>query len=235
MSLAGTPVEWFVNDTAVGPMPDTGKLRKGDTIQARAVTPAGIVLSQAVRVRNSAPEVRGVRFVPPDRRTGSPLGVEADGYDPDGDTVRLEITWVRNGEPAGEGERLPVPVRGGDILLVTITPFDGEERGRSATLSRTIRSTVLIERSEPLPPVGNVLLFRIVASGDAGTPLTYSLKDAPPGMRIDPATGVVRWEPPPEAPPGNVPFDVTVSDGAGAETTARFTLTVREAESSGPR
>ena len=233
-SPAPAQVQWLGNGTAAAPSLGTGGVRRGDTVQARYSSSAGVVDSQIVSVRNSPPEIRGVWFAPPDRRSGSPLGVEADAYDADDDPVRLEIAWIKNGEPAGEGERLPVPARGGDRILVTITPFDGETRGRGVTLSRVIRNTVLIEGNDGVQADGNVLTFRILASGDAGTPLAYSLKEAPPGMRIDPATGRVRWETPPGTT-GNVPFVVMVSDGAGAETTARFTVTVREDDASGPR
>jgi len=141
---------------------------------------------------------------------------------------------VKNGEPAGTGDRLDVPVRGGDKIVVTVTPFDGESFGKTATLSREIRNQVIIERQEQFQFVGNVGTFRIVASGDRGTPLSYSLKDAPPGMRIDPATGWVRWEVAPGLK-GKVPFDVRVSDGAGAEASARFTVTIPEDEPSVPQ
>lgn len=234
VSIDAGAAEWLVNGTVAGNVPDTGKLRKGDTIQARARSASGYPVSQTVTVRNSPPELRDVRFAPPDRRTGSPLGVAAEGFDADDDPVRFEIRWTRNGELVSEGERLTVPVRGGDRVLVTITPFDGEARGKSATLSRTIRNSVLIEGKDRLEADGNVLSFRILASSSAGTPLIYTLEEAPPGMRIDPATGVVRWETVPGTT-GTVPFVVKVSDGAGAETTARFTATVREEDAPGPR
>lgn len=227
----GVPVEWRVNGVTVGPALDPRRLRKGDKIQARAVVGDTVIASEIVTVRNTAPEIRGFRFLQPEHRTGKPLGVEAEGYDADGDPVRLDIAWQKNGEPAGTGDRLDVPLRQGDKLVVTVTPFDGESFGRTVTLSREVRNTVVIEGRDELQAGGDVVTFRILASGDSGTPLTYSLKDAPPGMRIDPATGRVRWETTPGTT-GVVPFDVTVSDGTGAQTTARFTVTVREDEPS---
>jgi hypothetical protein len=209
-------------------------LRKGDTIQARAVAGDKVAASAIVTVRNTIPEIRRAGFVQPDHRTGRPLSVDAEGYDADGDPVRIEIVWQKNGKAVGTGDHLDVPVRQGDKIIVTLTPFDGESYGKAAALTREVRNTVLIEGKEDLQASGNVVTFRILASSDSGTPLTYSLKQAPPGMRIDPATGRVRWETDPGTT-GKVPFDVTVSDGAGAETTARFTLTVREDDASGPR
>lgn len=235
---AGATVEWLVNGDVVpsggGNSLDTANLRRNDSIRARATGPWGAAESETVTVVNSPPEIRRVGFVLPEHRTGRPLSVEAEGFDADGDPVRFDIAWVKNGEPAGTGDRLNVPVRGGDKIVVTITPFDGESFGKAATLSREIRNQVIIERQEQFQFVGNVGTFRIVASGDRGTPLSYSLKDAPPGMRIDPATGWVRWEVVPGLK-GKVPFDVLVSDGAGAEASARFTVTIPEDEPSVPQ
>jgi len=236
--LQDTTVEWLVNGD---PVPgggryalDTGNLRRGDRIRARAKGPWGVAESEIVTVGNSPPEIRRVGFVLPEHKTARPLGVEAEGYDADGDPVRFDIAWKINGEPAGTGDRLNVPARGGDRIVVTVTPFDGESFGQTATLYREIRSRVTIERQEQFQASGNVLTFRIVASGDGGTPLTYSLKESPHGMRIDPATGWVRWDVAPGLK-GKASFDVLVSDGAGAEASARFTATIPEDEASVPQ
>jgi hypothetical protein len=225
----GAKVEWLVNgevasrgETAM----DTAQLRKGDAIQAR-VTGGGMLLSRVVTVRNTPPETRGVRFLQGDG-PGSAIGVEAEGYDADGDAVRFEIAWRKNGEPAGTGFRPDAPVKRGDKLAVTITPFDGEDRGKSAVLNREIRNAPpAIEGQEQFQVVDNVVTFRVRASDADGDPLAYSIKEAPAGMRIDRATGWVRWESGPAAP-GRVPFAVTVTDGSGGEATARFTVTIAE-------
>ena len=232
-------VEWLVNGEVGreggGPSLDTAQLRKGDTIQARISRAGGTLLSPAVTVRNSPPETRGVRFVPGDAGTGSAVGVEGEGYDADGDTVRFEYVWQKNRQPAGNGSRPEGPVKRGDKLVVTITPFDGEDRGKSATLSREIRNAPpVIEGQEQFRVDDNVVTFRVRASDADGDLLAYSVKEAPPGMKIDRATGWVRWETTPPAA-GKVPFAVTVSDGSGGEATARFTVTIAEQPPSGAR
>jgi hypothetical protein len=234
---AGATVEWLVDGKVTqsggGFTLDTAQLRKGDAIQARIAVAGGLLLSQVVTVRNSPPETRGVRFVPGDGRPGSTLGVEAEGYDADGDVLRFEIAWRKNGEPAGTGSRLEPAVKRGDKVIVTIIPFDGEERGKSATISRDIlNAPPVIEGQEQFQVDGNIVTFHVRASDTDGDSLAYSIKEAPAGMRIDRATGWVRWETPPGAP-GKVPFAVTVSDGSGGEATARFTVTISEQPSSG--
>ena len=186
-------------------------------------------------VRNSSPEIRGIRFVGGDGRPGNTLGVEAEGYDADGDLVQFEIAWRKNGQPAGTGNRLTAPVRRGDKVTVTVTPFDGKERGKSATLSREILNTPpAIEGQEQFQVTDNAVTFHVRASDADGDPLAYSLKDAPTGMSIDRGTGWVRWVTSP-GKTGKVPFTVIVSDGSGGESTARFTVTIAEQPSTGAR
>ncbi len=181
------------------------------------------------------PVIRSVRFVDGDWTAGTGLAVEAEGYDADGDAVQFEIAWSKNGEPAGAGNRLTAPVKRGDKVAVTVTPFDGKERGKSATLSREILNTPpVIEGQEQFQVTDNAVTFHVRASDADGDPLTYSLKDAPAGMSIDRKTGWVRWVTSPGTT-GKVPFTVVVSDGAGGESTARFTVTVAEQPSSGAR
>ena len=213
----------------------------GDTVSQAAQQGGGSKVAgeparaPGVAVQNSPPEIRGIQFVGGDGRPGNTLGVVAEGYDTDGDPVRLEIVWRKNGQPAGTGNRLEAPVKRGDKVSVEITPFDGKERGKSATLFREILNTPpAIEGQEQFQVTDNAVTFHLRASDADGDPLTYSLKDASAGMSIDRKTGLVRWVTSPGTT-GKVPFTVIVSDGSGGETTARFTVTVAELPSPGAR
>jgi hypothetical protein len=163
--------------------------------------------------------------------------VETEGHDADGDPVQFEIAWQKNGQPAGTGNRLTAPVKRGDKVIVTITPFDGKDRGKSATLSREILNTPpVIEGQEQFQVSDNAVTFHVRASDADGDPLMFSLKDAPAGMSIDRKTGWVRWATSPGTT-GKVPFTVIVSDGSGGESTARFSVTIAQepAPGAGPR
>jgi hypothetical protein len=200
-------------------------------------SPVGVDAARGpgIAVPNSPPEIRGVQFVGGDGRPGNTLGVETDGYDADGDAVQFEIAWRKNGQPAGTGNRLAAPVKRGDKVTVTVTPFDGKERGKSATLSREILNTPpAIEGQEQFQVTDNAVTFHVRASDADGDPLTYSIKNAPPGMSIDPGTGRVRWVTSPGTA-GKVPFTAVVSDGSGGESTARITVTIAEQPSSDAR
>ena len=193
------------------------------------------VKAPGAAVANSPPEIRAIWFVGGDGRPGNTLGVEAEGTVADGDPVQFEFAWQKNGQPAGTGNRLTAPVKRGDKVTVTVTPFDGRQRGKSATLSREILNTPpVIEGQEQFQITDGAVTFHVRASDADGDPLTYSIKDAPAGMSIDPKTGSVRWVTSPGTT-GKIPFTVVVSDGSGGESTARFTVTIAEQPPSGAR
>jgi len=207
--------------------------------QQRGGSPTGgeAVQAPGIAVANSPPEIRAVWFVGGDGRPGNTLGVEAEGTDADRDPVQFEIAWQKNAQPAGTGNRLTAPVKRGDKVSVSVTPFDGKERGKSAMLSREILNTPpAIEGQEQFQVSDNAVTFHVRASDADGDPLTYSIKDAPPGMSIDRKTGLVRWVTSPGTA-GKVPFTVIVSDGSGGESTARFSVTISQepAPGTGPR
>jgi len=234
-SLAGMALEWSVNGRDVGSMLDAGAARKGDTLQVRAVGEGRTVQSRPVTVRNSPPEIRSVIFRPGTGQPGDAFGAEAEPYDADGDPVRIEYAWQCNGKPAGTGSRIEVPVKRGDKVMLTVTPFDGEERGPATTLNREIRnSPPVILGQEQFRIEDDVVTFHVRASDPDGDRLTYALREAPPGVRIDAATGMVHWDVP-VGTPEKMPFLVSVTDGAGGVTTARFVVTVREDAEAGRR
>jgi len=122
--------------------------RGGGTNAARVAAP------------NAPPEIRGLQFVGGDGRPGNTLGVVAEGYDANGDPVQLEIVWKKNGQPAGTGNLLAAPVKRGDKVTVTVTPFDSKERGKTATLSREIVNTPpAIEGQEQFQVTDNAVTF----------------------------------------------------------------------------
>jgi len=203
-------------------------LRKGDDVQARVLLEGKEILSEVVILRNGPPEIRSVKFVPEIFRPGDSLGAEVTGADPDGDPVTIEYFWERNGQPAGTGSRLEGSLRRGDAITLTVTPFDGESPGRSVTLHREIRNVPpSIEGARNAHLEGNLYTCRIQAADSDGDPLVFSLRDAPAGMSIDKASGMIRWDVPPEFR-GNVLVTVAVTDGNGGEASYAMNLTIQE-------
>ena len=151
------------------------------------------------------------------------LKVVAEGSDKNGNKVSLKFQWIKNDEPAGEGDTIS-GFRRGDKISVKITPFDDQGYGLSKSISREIKNTTpsIIEHQD-MNFDGRVWSYQVKATDPDGDTLTYSLKSAPAGMTIDPSTGSIKWEVPPDFI-GKASFTVSVADGHGGEATQSRTI-----------
>jgi len=156
------------------------------------------------------------------------LKVIALGIDSDGDEVTMGYEWERNGEALGKGDTMKGFKRG-DIVSVKITPFDGKGYGRSKTLTTEIKNCPpqIVEHRE-IQFDGQSYSCQIRATDPDGDPLTYSLKSAPPGMTIDPSTGIIQWSVPPDFE-GETSITVSVTDGHGGESSQDLAVEITPA------
>jgi hypothetical protein len=67
---------------------------------------------------------------------------------------------------------------------------------------------------------------QINATDPDGDSLTYSLKKAPSGMRIDSSSGLITWDVPSDFT-GKALFTVAAADGHGGEVTQDLTLEIK--------
>ncbi|MEM2870558.1 MAG: putative Ig domain-containing protein [Thermoplasmata archaeon] len=83
--------------------------------------------------------------------------------------------------------------------------------------------------SEPpgIAAKGVLYRYRALAQDDDNDTLTYALLSGPPGMTIDPRTGVLEWLP---EWTGSFKVNLRVSDGRGGEAVQEFNLSVVEYE-----
>ncbi len=224
-------IEWLVNGIIVesqGPEQfNPSETKKGDSIQAKATIEGKEVFSNIVQIKNSPPELKKVKILPDDIHPGDTLSVDVEGYDPDGDEISYEYEWKINGEPAGNKSTIDGRVKRGDKITLTITPFDGEEKGRAIFLQRDIGNMppkILDNRKFNFD--GKIFTFQIIASDPDGDNLTYSLKSNPKGMTINPSNGLIHWNIPSDFK-GKIAFTVSVSDGHGGETLQSFNLDIK--------
>lgn len=213
-----------VVETSQAPAPPAGS---ASAPQTRTVEqkkekelPAGIATT-----KNTPPEIARLKIMPEVFKPGDSLYIDAEAKDTDGDRVSILYEWAKNGEPAGNTEKLAAQIKRGDRISVKVTPFDGKEYGRPIVLQREIRNMppVIIEEKQHRLE-GGLFTYPVKASDPDGDPLTYSIKTGPSGMLIDPKTGLVQWKVPPDFK-GKAPFTVSVSDGHSGE--AVLSLTVR--------
>ncbi len=224
-------MEWFVNGMSVDSPSsfqfNTSETKRNDKVQAKAIVHGQEVWSNTVQINNAPPKISKVRILPDIDKPAKTLSVEAMASDADGDDVTIAYEWTKNGEPAGDGKQIGVPLKRGDKVSVKITPFDGEAYGRSVVLHREIINlSPIITESYKYIFAGNTLTYQIKAADPDGDPLTYSLKSAPPGMTVDSATGLVKWNVPPDFK-GKASFTVSVTDGHGGEATQSLSFEIR--------
>jgi hypothetical protein len=152
--------------------------------------------------------------------------VEVQGTDPRGKGIDYEYAWTRNGEDGGKGRFLEGAAKRGDTLRVTVRPYDADGYGAPVSLEREVTNVP--------PAVGNPVEVsfdgttwsaRVPASDGDGDPLSFRLKEGPPGMTVD-GEGRVRW-PVPAGFTGTASATVVVTDGAGGETAGTFRVTIR--------
>jgi hypothetical protein len=137
-------LEWTISGTTVGTGPTlSGVFAKSDVVKC-TVTPfdgsdAGTPLTAKRTIDNSVPSISSVSISPSAAVAGDTLSCSASGFsDADGDTDASTIQWTVNGSSAGTGSTLSSGFVGGDDVVCTITPYDGEDTGTPLSDSLTI-------------------------------------------------------------------------------------------------
>ncbi|MDD5008673.1 MAG: Ig-like domain-containing protein, partial [Syntrophorhabdaceae bacterium] len=131
--------------------------------------------------------------------------------------VSFRYAWTKNGQPVEGGGNSISGFKRGDKIGVKITPYVGEMLGQPRTLTTEIKnSTPKVTEDKQVVFEGNIMKYQVKATDPDGDKLTYALMDAPQGMTIDSATGLVQW-PVKDDFSGKVSFKVKISDGNGGE------------------
>ena len=200
--------KWLVND-----MPAPGetseqfsptKLKQGDRIAVEVIPNDGKVdgvalVTEAVIVGNTAPEIGEIYLEPSPIYRGDILRVRVVAVDPDGDPIILSYKWLHNGEEiAGmNSDTLETKdFRKKDILVVYVTASDGQAtRGSMASLPVTIQNTAPRFTSNPSGEMKDgQYMYTATAIDPDGDPIDFELKEAPAGMTVDAATGRLTWK-----------------------------------------
>lgn len=211
-------VRWYINDERDDSLQGTritpGHLRKGDRVKAALVKGQIEHWSTGMEIRNTPPVIRNARILPPVAHLGDTLTVDVDAGDPDHDPVSYRYNWSVNNTFAGEENYLNSDLKKGDSVSVSVTPFDGEDYGKSVTLSCAIQNS-LPQVSESTPSYdGKVYSYQIAATDPDGDKLSFSIEKGPEGMKIDSASGLITWEVRPDQG-DSLEVKVAVKDGSG--------------------
>lgn len=229
-NLSDAKIEWLLNgNLTISPIPNqfkTTETKKGDRIQAKAIIQDRQILSNIVEIKNSPPEISEVKFLPGAFKQGPTMSIDVSASDIDEDAVTILYEWTKNGEPAGNSKKIEVPLKRGDKIFIKITPFDGEAYGHPVVLNREIQNMPpMILEDKKFNFDEKVYTYQLRATDPDGDSLTFSLKFAPPGMSINPTTGLIQWNVPPDFK-GKTSFTAAVTDGHGGEAVQDLTLEI---------
>ncbi len=181
---------------------------------------------------NHPPVVESIRIERiPGNDTSNAFRAIVKAKDPDDDVISFGYQWKLNGDdiPDATDEILEWDenLKKGSTISVGVIPFDGKDEGVwKAEGSFTIPNSPPIITSEPSPRIEDgKLTYALKAEDPDGDPIEYTLKNAPRGMTIEPATGLISWEFG-EADIGEHTVEIIVTDSEGARTSQMLTLNI---------
>jgi hypothetical protein len=236
----GDPVtfryQWLANGLALtGETAATlapARLKRGDSLTVEVVPSDGKTEGAPLRadpaaIGNSPPEVTRI-VLPSAAKPGDLVEAQVEAEDADGDPVAYQYRWWRNKTVVQEGDRNALETAGfsrGDTVVVEVTPRDATDSGkplRSLPLALA-NAPPSITSTPPSSITPGRFQYAVTATDPEGDPLTYAMTGAPPGMTIDPASGRIDWQIPPQAK-GTFPLHVTVEDGRGGRAFQDFEI-----------
>ncbi len=171
-----------------------------------------------------------IRMQSENPREGFRAEIEYEGG-PEGGT-EFVYEWKQNGNDltGANEEKLEwrEGFKKGDTITVTVTPYSGLGQGiGSAGGSFTIPNSPPVITSEPGASFGEGRFSYIVEASDPdGDSVDFRLKNAPKGMTIEPAAGLILWEYD-EKDAGDYEVTVIVADSDGAESMQELKLSIK--------
>lgn len=170
-----------------------------------------------------------VRMLSADPKEGFIAEIEYDGG-PEGNTSFI-YEWKHNGNDltGANEEKLEwrEGFKKGDAITVAVAPYSDLGQGAfSAGGSFKIPNSPPVITSEPDTSFEEGRFSYIVEAHDPdGDPIDFRLKNAPRGMTIEPAAGLIIWEYG-EKDAGDYKVTVIVADSEGAESMQELTLSI---------
>ena len=235
--IQGTPgrnaVIWKVNNEVVLSGTETqlcnGSYKRGDHVSVEVGT-QDKGAQATVTIENSPPRVVDISSTPAEIFAGTDISVTPVAEDADGDTVDFTYQWLINGnaDPLLTQSTLPGNrFKKGDTVQVLIVPNDFYADGPTyASYAQPIPNAG--PRIISQPPQGITSLdyrYQVEVSDPDDQQFTYRLAEAPAGMSIDAAGGLITWSLA-GVVPGTYNVAIIVADPDGAEAAQEYMLTL---------
>ena len=191
--------------------------------------------------KNLPPIVQSIRVVQvTDTETNKGFRAIVKAKDPDQDEISFKYQWKLDGnEIIGANEELiswQEDFRKGSIISVAVVPFDGENEGVWIA-----EGSLIIPNSPPKIlsiPESNAndgkFTYAIKAEDPDGDPIEFTIKNAPLGMTIEPATGIINWVFD-ENDVGEYSVEIVVSDSEGARASQQIDFNISKENLAEPK
>jgi len=206
----------------------------------RGVAPEQPAAQQAPPLKAMTPEgeerptIQSIRFLPPQATKKETLKAEviAAAY-ADPKRITYTYTWKVNDRTveAATGDTLDLRTfKKGDLVTVTVTPYDGDKAGFPVDSPLLVIHGVAPSLDLQMPlktkKTGEPLELQLVSLHPDSDAITFSL-EAPlvPGMAIDSQTGKITWLVPPNQK-GAIRFWAAVEDTDKTKVTKTFEITM---------
>lgn len=239
-AIKGVPgrsaVVWKVNGEIVSSGTDTelcnSSYRKDDLVSVEVGT-IDKGASASVTIANTPPRVVDISSKPAEIFAGIDVSVTPVAEDVDGDEVSFSYQWLINGEADPLLTEATLPGKRfsrGDTIQVLIVPNDFVEDGPTyESYAQLIPNAPPRISSEPPQSITSLdYRYQVKVSDPDDSQFTYRLDEAPEGMIIDPASGLIQWSLA-EVPAGDYTIAVVVTDPEGAESAQEYTLSLSAA------
>ena len=222
-------VHWLVNGNrdafSKGRSFSPDDVQKGDTVQAVIIDGNREYRSNEVTIKNTPPVFVKAEITPVMPRFDSTLTLNIEVNDVDNDAYSLKYRWTINGRFAGEEDHLETDLKRDDEIMVEVTPFDGDDYGKSIILKSRVFNSLPVLTENRSSFDGKTYSYQITASDPDNDKLAYTLHQGPKGMAVDPASGTVTWDIAPELE-GVHEAQVLVSDNKGGTLLVPISTTV---------
>lgn len=229
-------VKWFLNDREIGEGMSLShdEVKKGDQIYAEITAFDGKTygkptLTNTVTIGGSPPKILSLQIVPESLFVTTPqVVVTATAEDPDQDEIRLIVHWVVNDEVVQDSANSLMlrqySLKKNDVIHGSAFVDDGEFRSDPFLFELHIANAppVFTTQTDSVKCAPEEVYYKLPIMDPDGDAVTYELIEAPEGLRIDQANGVITGS------VGDVnSFEIAVraTDSEGAFMEARFTLT----------
>ena len=183
-------------------------------------------------IENHPPQVTSIEIENvSDSGTRKGFRAVAKARDPDGDEISFRYQWKINGEnivgATGEVVEWRDDFKKGDEISVEVIPFDGrDEAVWKAEGNLKIPNSPPQIVSEPEGRMeGGKFSYAVKADDPDGDPVELTLKNAPEGMGIESATGIITWDFD-EEDVGEHIIQIIASDPEGAKATQDLALKI---------